>query len=117
MTYVLPVGAIAGVRSRPAVAGDTITFFGIGFGDVVPYFPAGQIIGKQNALAQPFTMTFASGGQQANGTVTYAGLSPGSVGLYQFNVVVPKLTVSGPVTMQISLGGTAVVGAYYVSLQ
>jgi uncharacterized protein (TIGR03437 family) len=115
-TYVLPVGTFSGVASRPAVAGDTITFYGIGFGDVTPYAPAGQITGGQNALAQQFGMTFVSGSQQVKGTVNYAGLSPGLVGLYQFNVVVPKLSVNGPVAIQVSLGGTTF-GVYYVALQ
>ncbi|MBC7818660.1 MAG: hypothetical protein IAG10_17360, partial [Planctomycetaceae bacterium] len=33
---VLPRGAIPGVQSRPARAGDTITLYGIGFGAVIP---------------------------------------------------------------------------------
>jgi uncharacterized protein (TIGR03437 family) len=37
-------------------------------------------------------------------TVTYAGLVSGLVGLYQFNVVVPNITASGPVPITFTLG-------------
>src|SRR5580658_5976914 len=50
-TYVLPPGAVAGVPSRRAQPGDTITLYGIGFGSVVPSIPAGQIVGQSNTLA------------------------------------------------------------------
>jgi uncharacterized protein (TIGR03437 family) len=90
VTYVLPTGAIAGVPSRPAQAGDAITLYGVGFGAVTPNLPAGQITPANNSLVLPFILKFGS----TAATVTYAGLGPGLVGLYQFNVVVPKL--SGP---------------------
>src|SRR5581483_2446852 len=41
-TYVLPAGAISGVPSRAAKAGDTITIYGVGFGPVSPSTSAGQ---------------------------------------------------------------------------
>jgi hypothetical protein len=37
--------------------------------------------------------------------VTFAGLSPGSSGLYQVNVQAPFATITGPVTVQVTLGG------------
>ncbi len=49
-TYVLPAGAVAGLTSRPAKPGETITMYGIGFGSVTPAFPAGQIVTQQNQL-------------------------------------------------------------------
>lgn len=44
VTFVLPPGAIAGVASRRAKPGDTITLYGVGFGPVTPNIPAGQIV-------------------------------------------------------------------------
>jgi uncharacterized protein (TIGR03437 family) len=87
VTYVLPTGAIPGVPSRPAKAGDTITLYGIGFGLTTPNIPAGQIVQTGSSLMLPVTVTVGS--QKA--TVPYAGLAPGIVGLYQFNVVVPTI--------------------------
>jgi len=40
-----------------------------------------------------------------NATVRFAGLSPGSVGLYQFNVVVPDQVGTGNLNVQFNTGG------------
>jgi uncharacterized protein (TIGR03437 family) len=112
-TYVLPTGAIAGVPSRPAKAGDTITLYGVGFGSVTPNTPAGQVVEASNALALPFVLKFGS----TEATVTYAGLGPGLVGLYQFNVVVPKLTTIGAVRLNFTLEGVAGTQVLYISTQ
>lgn len=101
VTFVLPVGAIPGVPSRPARAGDTITLYGVGFGSVVPDTPAGQVVPGINTLSRPFHLYFGA----AEATVSYAGLAPGSVGLYQFNVVVPTLNAPGDQVLSFTLGG------------
>ncbi len=84
--YVLP-GSIAGGRSAPAKAGDNITLYGIGFGPVTPDTPAGQVVQGQSTLQNTLQVSF--GGVAAK--VTYKGLTPGYLGLYQFNVVVPNV--------------------------
>ncbi len=101
-TYVLPTGAIPGVASRPAVPGDTIILYGIGFGPVTPAIPPGQVVGQSNGLAATLSISIGS----ATALVSYAGLTAGAVGLYQFNVVVPSLTGSGAMPLSFSLGGT-----------
>jgi uncharacterized protein (TIGR03437 family) len=85
--YALPTGAIAGVNSRPAVPGDVLTLYGVGFGPVTPAMQAGQIVQQLNSLALSFVVSI--GGQPA--TVLYAGLAPDFTGLYQFNIVVPTV--------------------------
>lgn len=100
-TYVLPPGAIAGVNSRRARPGETITLYGIGFGSVTPNIPAGQLAQQLNSLTAPLVVRF--GGTQA--TVSYAGLAPNFVGLYQFNVVVPNIAASDNVPLTFTLGG------------
>ncbi len=101
-TYVLPTGALAGVTSRAAKAGDTITLYGIGFGSVSPSVAAGQIApGGTSLVTAP---QFSIGGVPA--TTTFAGLSPGAVGLYQFNVVVPSVP-AGKNSLTFTLGGQA----------
>jgi uncharacterized protein (TIGR03437 family) len=104
VTYVLPTGAIPGVPSRPAKSGETITLYGIGFGATTPDTPAGQIVPSANTLALPLKVTIAG----APATVPYAGLAPGIVGLYQFNVVIP-VYYSSPTTVPVSLflGGSS----------
>ena len=46
---------------------------------------------------------FAIGGSSA--TLSYSGLAPNFVGLYQFNVVVPNVAASDAVPLTYSLGG------------
>ena len=41
----------------------------------------------------------------SNAAVSFAGLSPGSVGLYQFNVVVPNNVGIGNLNVQFNTGG------------
>ena len=100
-TYVLPPGAIAGISSRRARPGETITFYGTGFGAVNPAIPPGQIAVGANSLVAPFTVTI--GGTRA--TVAYSGLAPSFVGLYQFNVVVPAIPPGDATPVAITLGG------------
>jgi len=100
-TYVLPPGAIAGITSRRARPGDTITIYGVGFGPVSTFTPRGQIAQGQSTLAASFTMSF--GGTQA--AVAYDGLAPTYVGLYQFNVTVQAIAPSDTVPLTFTLGG------------
>ncbi len=101
-TYVLPVGAIPGLASRPAKPGETITIYGVGFGFVTPNIPAGQIAPGSSALTLPLMISFG----QTQATVSYAGLAPSLVGLYQFNIVVPAMSDSDAVPFSFTLGGT-----------
>jgi uncharacterized protein (TIGR03437 family) len=99
LTFVLPV-SVSGALTARARPGDNITLYGIGFGPVTPDISAGQVVQQQNALQSNLRITF--GGVAAN--VTYAGLAPGYVGLYQFNVVVPNVAASDTVPVVFTLG-------------
>ncbi len=96
--------AIAGVPAAPAQPGETLIFYGTGFGTVKQGAVAGQVASGQTALTANFAMTI--GGLGAS--VQYAGLAPGQVGLYQFNVVVPATVAGGDQAVQISLNGAPV---------
>jgi uncharacterized protein (TIGR03437 family) len=108
-TYVLPPGITSLVPSRPADPGDTIVFYGVGFGPVTPDVPAGQITSGQHPLQANLQVFFASlpGQTGVPAEVTYAGMAPGTVGLYQFNVVVPNVQPTGfpAVITQFTLNG------------
>ena len=101
-TYVANPGEIPGLTSRPAKVGDTIILYGIGQGAVSPATPAGAIASGSTALANP-VLRFGN----APATVSYAGLAPGFVGLYQWNVVVPSVA-AGDVKLSCSIDGLAV---------
>lgn len=75
-TFVLPPGAIAGVSSRRAKPGDSITLYDVGFGSVTPNIPAGQVVQQTNTLAAQLHVLFG----QTEATVGYDGLAPNAVG-------------------------------------
>ena len=80
---------------------------------MTPSIPAGQITQAGNALALPFILKFGS----TEATVTYAGLAPSLVGLYQFNAVVPKLLQPAAVRLSFTLEGVAGTQVLYLSTQ
>jgi uncharacterized protein (TIGR03437 family) len=109
-------GKIPGTTAAPAVPGETLVFYGVGFGPVTPSSVpvAGVIAEGQTSLATtPFQ--FMIGDSQAE--VSYAGFAPGYVGLYQFNVVVPKNTPSGDVPIAVNLGVETVPQTLYLTVQ
>ena len=100
-TYILPTGAIPGVRSRPAKPGETIVLYGIGFGLVTPPLTVGQLTQQSNRLILPLQIMFG----QTPAQITYQGLAPGYLGLFQFNVVVPSVPDNNLVPLTFSLIG------------
>jgi Kelch motif len=111
--YVLPEGAISGLNSRQAKPGDTVIFYGVGFGAVTPNIPSGQIVQEANMLVSEFQISI--GGMQA--MVNYAGLAPDSIGLYQFNVVVPNIGTSDAAPVIFTLDGASGTQALFVPVQ
>jgi uncharacterized protein (TIGR03437 family) len=112
-TFALPEGAIAGVASRPAVPGDTLTIYGVGFGPVSGAFTAGTIVTQQNSLTTPLQFLFGS----TAAVVMYYGLVPSFTGLYQFNVVVPKIPTNSAAPVSFTLGGMKGTQSLYVAVQ
>jgi uncharacterized protein (TIGR03437 family) len=102
-TYVLPGRGALGVPSRPAKPGEEIMLLGIGFGGVSPSVPVGAVVGQANQLTTPVEIRI--GGVPAE--VRYAGLAPGNIGLYQFNVIVPVVGDNDAAPVTFELGGTA----------
>ena len=99
-TFVGPVGAFAGITSRPAKPGETIVLYGIGFGPVGGSVQFGQIVQQLNNVATP--VQFQLGGTAA--ATTYSGLAPQEVGLYQFNLVVPSIAAGNAVPLTFTQG-------------
>lgn len=85
-TFVGAPGLIAGVPFRAAAPGDVITLYGIGFGDTNPAISPGAVVSASNTIPG-LTISFGS----TDAIVTYAGLAPNAVGLYQFNLTVPNV--------------------------
>jgi uncharacterized protein (TIGR03437 family) len=112
LTYVGKPDLIGGLPFSPAKPGETIILYGIGFGPVNPGTPAGTITPSQNALIAAPVFRFG----QTPATLSYAGLAPGFVGLYQFNVVVPDVS-SGDMPLNVDVGGTPLNQDLHITVQ
>ena len=113
VTYALPPGAIPGLASKRATPGQMITIYGVGFGPVTPNIPAGQIVQQSNTLADSVQVSF--GGLPA--VLSYSGLAPGYVGLYQFNVYVPNVPASDTAAVTFSVGGVKGTQNLHIAVQ
>jgi uncharacterized protein (TIGR03437 family) len=101
-SLVAPIGAFPG--SRPAKIGDHISIYATGLGDVSDRPAPGAATPADPLPHTLATPTVTVGGVPA--TVTFSGLAPGYVGLYQINVQVPDGTPTGSaVPIILTIGG------------
>jgi uncharacterized protein (TIGR03437 family) len=110
-TFVGRTGLIAGVSFRPAKPGEVVTIYGIGFGPVSPPTAAGVAAAGLTAIQPQPVMRIGS----ATVTLQYAGLTPGLIGLYQFNVVIPTLA-PGDYALTVETGGVAANSGLFITL-
>jgi uncharacterized protein (TIGR03437 family) len=109
-------GNIPGLPAAPAVPGETLLFYGLGFGPLKSGAAiAGKIATGQTALSNPVEFLF--GDSKLPGKVQYQGLAPGFVGLYQFNVTVPANAPSGDLALQVSQSGKDLPQTLYISVK
>jgi uncharacterized protein (TIGR03437 family) len=124
---VLPPGAVltgdfAGTPSRPALPGDVIVLYGVGFGPVCvtassgcPTIPDGQIVQQANTLQTTLDVVFG-GVQGSLAALTYAGLALNSVGVYEIDLVVPEVAASNVTALSFNLGTTASTQTLYIAV-
>src|SRR5579871_2160100 len=97
-----PVGAFPG--SQPVSPGDGVTIYCTGLGAVVNQPATGAVAGASPLPQTTVQATASTGGLPA--TVSYSGLTPGGVGLYQVNATVPAgVSLGNAVPVTISIGG------------
>jgi len=108
-------GTIPGIAAAPARPGETLVFFGSGFGDMSPFSIAiaGQIPSGLGRLQFPATVKI--GGIDAE--VLFGGVVPPFVGLYQFNIVVPPDAPSGDLLMEITQNNLPIAQTLYLPVQ
>jgi uncharacterized protein (TIGR03437 family) len=100
---------VPGFVSHPAKPGDTLTIYGLGFGQTTPPATEGiaaSVTQLQNAATTTALFDGAFNGTPVSTSAYFAGLSPGSIGLYQVDVTIPAnapLAASVPVT--VTVGG------------
>jgi uncharacterized protein (TIGR03437 family) len=106
------VDLIPGVSFVPAKPNDYLTLYGTGFGLTNPAFDAGQVPDAVASTVGKVQVTF--GGQSLpDSAVLYAGVTPGSPGLYQLNIQVPADTADGDYAIVLSIAGNpSPVGGY-----
>ncbi len=85
---------------HPAAIGETVSVFLTGLGAVIPAIPDGSVAPTSPYSLTVSTITAFVGGVSA--TVGYAGLAPGSAGLYQVNLTIPTGLTAGNNALDIS---------------
>ena len=100
------LAAPAGVleNSRPAQRGEFISIFCTGLGPVLPEVPSGNVAPSTEPLAETLSPTLVNIAD-IPALVTFSGLAPGFVGLYQVNVQVPMGVPSGVQEVEIIING------------
>ncbi len=108
-------GTIPGLPAAPAVPGETLVFYGTGFGLIggITTSLGGDIAQGTSRVLAPVQFKF--GGTTA--VVSYSGLTPGLVGLYQFNVVVPASVASGDVELEVTQAGQPIAQKLFISVR
>ena len=99
-----PLGSIPGRASRPVNRGEFLTIYCTGLGDVTNRPANGDA-----ALGDPLSTTLSTPTVTIGGIaapVSFSGLSPGFVGLYQVNVPLPENAPTGDaIPVVLSIGG------------
>jgi uncharacterized protein (TIGR03437 family) len=90
--------------SRPAKPGETLTIYLVGMGATNPAVPSGAPAPVDPLARVPGVVKVVVDGQPA--VVSFAGLTPGGVGLYQINFAVPAVR-SGTLDVVITQDGVA----------
>ena len=92
--------------SNPAARGSAILIYGTGFGATAPAVASGQIAPGDPGLAKLLaTPSVTIGGLPAQ--VSFAGLAPGFVGLFQINAVIPAGISAGNADVSVTINGVA----------
>ncbi|MEO8128268.1 MAG: peptidylprolyl isomerase [Bryobacteraceae bacterium] len=108
-------GSIPDLPAAPAAPGETIIFYGVGFGPVSPASVpvAGRVVDSLTALSTPVDFKFG----ETSARIDYAGLIPPFVGVYQFNVVVPANTPDGDQPLTVILGSETVPQSLFIPVK
>lgn len=90
----------------PAYHREFIVFYGTGFGLTDPPFEAGELPDQAATVLLPPKITIG-GVEMRPRDMPYVGVTPGSAGLYQFNVEIRALIPQGNQPVKLELGDTA----------
>jgi uncharacterized protein (TIGR03437 family) len=106
-----PIPPAPDIPSRRARTGDALVFYALGLGQTDPPATEGRAASADPLARAPgYTIYFGPGNLPGTGVAVepiYAGLTPGFVGLYQINAVVPAEAPRGD-AVPVSLGAGTV---------
>ena len=116
-----PPGAIPGITTHPAKAGDVMIMYANGLGPVsqtgqAP--PSPPSLGAASLDATRYTLTVPQvliGGTPAQ--VIFSGLTPQFVGINQINFVVPSVTPGSSIPIQLVEGGITSTNQVVIAIQ
>jgi uncharacterized protein (TIGR03437 family) len=114
LTFVGNPSVVPGT-TRPAKPGDLIVVYGIGFGEADdasgPIAPGTEAT-DTSTLKNPLTVAFGT----TQASLVYAGLAPGNVGLYQFDITVPQVP-DGDTPINVTLNGVPLPQQLYLPVK
>jgi uncharacterized protein (TIGR03437 family) len=87
-------------KTTPASPGETVTVYGTGMGATSPALVVGQV--PVDAASLVTLPRVSIGG--ASATVAFAGIVPGTAGVYQINVQVPSDAANGDLPLVVQVG-------------
>jgi uncharacterized protein (TIGR03437 family) len=108
---VAAAGALPGVTSRPAKAGDYILLFATGLGQTNPPYPVGQVLTTAYPVPDLSKVSVLIGGQPA--LVQFAGMT--YAGVFQINIQVPNGIPAGDQPTVLGVAGQASPPAVYLT--
>jgi uncharacterized protein (TIGR03437 family) len=94
---------VPGISFSPAKPGDILTIYGVSFGTTSPSYLPGQVPNAQGTVVGNPAVSLGTVNLNAS-DIVYAGVSPGTAGLYQLNIRVPANLADGTYPLTLSLG-------------
>jgi uncharacterized protein (TIGR03437 family) len=114
--YVGRAALIAGASFTPAKPGDYLTIYGISFGPTTPAVPPGSAPSATAATTNAPAVMLGTALLDAT-NVLYAGVSPGTAGLYQLNIRVPDGLTDGDYPITLRLGSFVAPSGGYLTVK
>jgi len=103
--------------SAPAHSGDVVVLYATGLGAVAPSTFSGELAEYASPIVNLAGLKVLVNGTALDpAAILYAGLSPGSAGLYQINIVLPPNSGTNP-QLQVSISGQASAAACQLAVQ
>jgi uncharacterized protein (TIGR03437 family) len=109
-----PTYDLTGIPSHPVKAGDAVVIYTIGLGTTSPSVPSGTASPSPPdplaTVTSPAQVCFGAPTpfvQPPCATPFFVGLSPGFVGLYQINVIIPQSVPSGTTPVYFLVNGVS----------